>query len=256
MKKNILIAGTVLAVLGLTAFRLMPLTEDNKNISETSSRIKVGLAEEDFVYDVDSRFLKTVTKTQAANARTLYHLFSKDEIAGMSAFRDMKITVYRNEKEQSAKSTSGDFTSSQMKLLAAAPYSTNFSVEANCTFQNPYSGKAESYNFVYYMTIVPEKEAAYSAGSQALINYLKMNSAYDIIGVAKKQLSSGKVHFVVSKNGEINQVRLESSSGYEKIDARMIELITNLPGEWTPATNAAGEKVDQELVFSFGTMGC
>ncbi len=256
MKKNILITGATLAVLGLTAFNFMPSKHETITISETSSRIKVGITEVDFVYDVDSRFLKTVTKTQAANARTLYNLFSEDETAGMSAFRDIKITVYDLENEQSAKSTSGDFTSTQIKLLAAAPYSTNFSIEASCTFQNPFSGKMEPYDFVYYMTIVPEKEAAYSAGNEALINYLKMNSTFDIIGVNKKRLSAGKVHFVVSRNGQINSVRLESSSGYEKIDARMMELISNLPGEWTPATNAAGEKVNQELVFSFGTMGC
>jgi len=36
----------------------------------------------------------------------------------------------------------------------------------------------------------------------------------------------------------------------------MIELITKTPGEWQPAENYKGEKVDQELVVSFGLMGC
>ena len=39
-------------------------------------------------------------------------------------------------------------------------------------------------------------------------------------------------------------------------DKKMIELITNLPGKWAPAENQKGEKVDQELVISFGLMGC
>lgn len=256
MNKNFLISGTLLAMIGLMAYGSNPLEKEIKSSAETNSHVKVDFAAVNFVYDVDSRFLKTITKTQASDARTLYNLFSKEEIAGMSAFRDMKITVLSPENEQSAKSASGDFTSTQMKLLAAAPYSSNFSVEAFCTFQNPYTGKAENYNFVYYMTIVPEKEAVYSAGNEGLLNYLKMNSNFDILGVTKEQLSAGKVHFVVSKNGQIKNVRLESSSGYDKIDARMMELIASLPEKWEPATNAKGDNVDQELVFSFGTMGC
>ena len=30
----------------------------------------------------------------------------------------------------------------------------------------------------------------------------------------------------------------------------------NAPRAWQPAENAKGEKVDQELVISFGAMGC
>lgn len=33
-------------------------------------------------------------------------------------------------------------------------------------------------------------------------------------------------------------------------------LITHAPGKWEAAENANGEKVDQDLVFSFGTIGC
>ena len=36
----------------------------------------------------------------------------------------------------------------------------------------------------------------------------------------------------------------------------MIELIYKIPGTWQPAENAKGEKIDQELVLSFGLMGC
>ena len=51
-------------------------------------------------------------------------------------------------------------------------------------------------------------------------------------------------------------VELEESSGYPAIDKTMIELLTNAPGKWKPAKNAKGEKVDQQLVFSFGEVGC
>jgi hypothetical protein len=33
-------------------------------------------------------------------------------------------------------------------------------------------------------------------------------------------------------------------------------LLGSSPSKWNPATNEAGENVEQELVFSFGTIGC
>ena len=56
--------------------------------------------------------------------------------------------------------------------------------------------------------------------------------------------------------GAVEQVKLERSSGYPAIDKVMIELIQNAPHKWSPATNAQGEAVDQELVISFGQLGC
>ena len=41
-----------------------------------------------------------------------------------------------------------------------------------------------------------------------------------------------------------------------EIDEKMIELILNMSGEFFPAENAQGQKVEQELVVSFGLMGC
>ena len=44
--------------------------------------------------------------------------------------------------------------------------------------------------------------------------------------------------------------------GKAREDNKMIELITKTPGLWIPAENSRGEKVDQELVLSFGMVGC
>ena len=54
----------------------------------------------------------------------------------------------------------------------------------------------------------------------------------------------------------MKDVILISSSGYDSIDERMVGLITDLPGKWKPAENLKGQKVDEQLVFSFGLIGC
>jgi TonB family protein len=69
-------------------------------------------------------------------------------------------------------------------------------------------------------------------------------------------LQPGKVYFTVDKAGTVSAIRLSASSGYPALDTRVLELMNTLPGTWKPATNAAGEAVEQEFVFSFGTVGC
>ena len=70
------------------------------------------------------------------------------------------------------------------------------------------------------------------------------------------KLQPAKLYFTVSKEGMIENVRLDRTSNFPAVDETMIELITNAPGKWIPAENSKGEKVDQELVVSFGLMGC
>ncbi len=47
------------------------------------------------------------------------------------------------------------------------------------------------------------------------------------------------------------------TTGYPSIDERFITLIKKIPGKWIPAENSRGEKIEQELVFTFGPAnGC
>ena len=74
--------------------------------------------------------------------------------------------------------------------------------------------------------------------------------------IKKDQLRPGKVHFTITPEGKIGTVQMRETSGYPAIDAHLVELINNMPGEWIPATNAQGKKVEQEWVFFFGFEGC
>ena len=112
------------------------------------------------------------------------------------------------------------------------------------------------WDYVYYLTVIPEKEAAYASGHDALIAYLKENSKDKTAIIKEDKLQPGKVNFTITKNGTIANVKLTSTSGYTSVDKALIELITYMPEKWDPATNSKREKVDQELVFFFGLAGC
>jgi hypothetical protein len=47
------------------------------------------------------------------------------------------------------------------------------------------------------------------------------------------------------------------TTGYPSLDKKLMTLIKNIPGKWTPAENIKGEIMEQELVFTFGSAdGC
>ena len=102
----------------------------------------------------------------------------------------------------------------------------------------------------------PRNEAVNSVGKEAMIAHVKKGTSGFGYMVDAKTLRSGKVNFTVDQDGTVSDVRLSASSGYAALDERVIELVNTLPGTWEPATNAAGETVEQEFVFSFGTVGC
>ena len=91
-----------------------------------------------------------------------------------------------------------------------------------------------------------------------LLNFLRTKGKAIVASekVEPKKLQAAKLFFTVSKIGDIKSVRLDRSSNYPKIDDFMIQLIKNTPDQWVPAENEKGEKVEQELVVSFGLMGC
>ena len=114
----------------------------------------------------------------------------------------------------------------------------------------------EDYFLVYYLTIVPEKQAVCYDGLASFTDYIKENIKEKTVNITKQGIQPGKVRFTVTKNGSIENIKLESTSGYKEVDHELMRLIAKAPQKWEPATNSNGKKVDEELVFFFGIKGC
>ena len=76
--------------------------------------------------------------------------------------------------------------------------------------------------------------------------------------IKDNKLGALKLSFIVTKNGKITNVAHDAmTTGYPTLDEKFMELIRKIPGPWTAAENANGEKIDYELVFTFGPAnGC
>ena len=269
MKKNILILGIAIATLSLTAFGIINSKDSETNKEIASNNQPVTYEKEvredfnlspypDFVYNVDSRFMSTITKEDLHKAKSILDFLPKEQTDPVFKYKSVSVIILDDNKPTDKKEV-GDsevFTDAQIELIKSIDYSTNFVIWADFQEMNNDVNHLVNNYFSPHMTVVPENEAAYINGEQVLIDYLRENSIEKTTIVNKKKLGSGKIFFTVTKDGNISDVKLRSTSGSPSIDLYMIELVKSIPGSWEAATNSIGQKVDQELVFSYGTMGC
>ncbi len=266
MRKNLLLLSLLIAGLSFMAFKLMTPNESNCKIDATPiasnqefsksplSFINI-LKPEDLLYKVESRFLATISKTDLDNAKTIIDILPKGATDLIDSYYYARVSILDDhvETDRRAMSNNEVLTTEQINLIQ----STNDS--GNIYIRSDYENKSglRDYNYLtYFISVVPDQQAIYNDGYEALIKHLKTKSKEDVKVITKDGLKAGKVRFTVTKEGFISNVSLTSTSGYESVDKVLVETIETIPGQWTPASNGSGAKVDQELVFFFGVEGC
>ena len=269
MKKSIIIFSTIIILLSLL---IIGFTSWNKNdIKAHSSNITFALENQttiegpnfyeipDLYFSIDARFA-AVNKTDVHNATTIYDFLNNAEKEQIAHINSVDVIMVKDNQlsQIRANGTTDQLTDEQKEILRSTDYFSHFTVKTEFKAKNKETGKLEERFFGPHITVVPEKQATYIDGKEALIDYLKINSKESMSVIKGDKLGAIKLSFIVTKNGTVKEIKHDAmTTGYPSIDERLITLIQNIPGKWTPAENSKGEKMDQELVFTFGPAnGC
>lgn len=266
MNKRILILGVALFTISLTAFGFIKWKDSAPTIRSSSGssglifdyRFLDTGTDFEFAYSVDPRFLNTITREGLEKAQSITDIISTRDDAYIESYYNIQLGTFFEDRKKEFKEHGENevLTDAQIRLLRSMDYATSFYITGNVKKRDAGTGQLVVDTLINYMTVLPEQPAAYEAGKDALITYLKEHSR-DVVAVAREgKVKPGRISFTVTKDGAIGPVRLTSTSGYTAIDEKMLALIREIPGSWQAAANGKGEKVDQELVFFFGLMGC
>lgn len=211
----------------------------------------------EFFYDFSTRFVP-ITLADVKQAKSVSDFLMEEELQRKVTYNSVDIIMIINDKQTKLRENghSNDFTPSQIELLQSMDYASNFLIRAEFEEVNAEIGEFDNQFFGGHYTVVPEKQAVYIPGKEAINEYFEVNNKENTVNLQKDKLQVAKLYFTVTKNGAIENVQLDRTSGSPKIDKSMIELATNLPGKWVPAENSEGEKMDQEFVVTFGIPGC
>ncbi|MDB9721165.1 hypothetical protein OAA67_04730 [Winogradskyella sp.] len=270
MKKNIIILSLLLAA---TALVIIGFTNTSKNkLTDTiASKTEVINPEvpmvtkvnkkttQDLYYGIDTRFA-AIKKSDIEKSSTLYDFLNASEKEQIAIVNTVDIIVIKNNQQSNIRAygTSDQLTDAQLKLIKSRTYFEHFIIRTEFKEKNKDTGQLESHFFGPHITVVPDKQATYINGKDALITYLKTNSAPQVDVITNNKVGAIKISFIITKDGKVFNVKHDAmTTGYKSIDEKLIQLIKNIPGEWTPAENTKGEKIEQELVFTFGPKdGC
>lgn len=280
MKKSILIVFAIGATVGLTAFSLMnwdtsvaecgvptchvePTAECSTEKVASCQEVVEFVQNPDFYLNVDNRW-GSMTKEDLMGVRSIHDVIggcTSTSFGERNNFRNVWVAVLHNPKddrdiETGAIGQSEIFDEDQLAILANSDYSTNLRFTTACDFVGAESGETMDDTIVKYMTVVPEKQAFYQGGKDALLHFVQNGMKEHLTKEECKNLQSGKVFFTVTEEGLITNIKLVESCGHSSLDEQIKSIIADMPHRWTPAESADGEHVSQELVFSFGNMGC
>lgn len=271
MKKSILIISTAIIVICISAFSYKNSSKaeaiPEKTVTCNSAVrnfdfVKIARVPTvvDFFYDVAPRYNRTFTKTEMAKVRSAYEFENLDAKNPKHIFSYSSVAVLiiddSYEPIQEVAGETAEFNEEQLELLRSLPYSADVLIKTEYLIKNNDTGEIEESYTTPHITIVPETEAKYMGGNDAFLDYLKKNSIRDVSMVQKEKLQPGKIRFTIARDGVITSATLISACGYPSIDKSMLKLISKTPGKWEAAKDAEGINVEQQLVFSYGIVGC
>jgi len=202
-------------------------------------------------YNVDSRYIAKITKSDLRAAQTIGEIFPEGVIREQDVITENRIVHLLGEVNMEEAGKGSKLNQNQLQLIKRLDYSSDFYIEAYDREANGYTEKK-----IYYISVVPETQATYQNGLDDLLEYLRIETTEEVADVQQSNLKPGQISFLISEKGEVTSAESISSSGYQKFDEKMLLLIKDLPRRWKPAKDSAGNPISQKMTLFFGIQGC
>lgn len=160
-----------------------------------------------------------------------------------------------NKKTMIAKSADNILSKEQIALFNSAEVATRIDIEVNYKNKNSVTSTIEDRQMNVSFTVIPEVEAEYIGGYDQMITYLKDKSTNEISASRLNNLDPLSILFTVNEEGNIENVKVDKTSGDNEIDRLSLKFISDMP-KWKPAENSKGSSVKQQFEFLLGMDGC
>lgn len=264
MKKNILLAAAIVLSIAFMAFNSIDTNNTNEDRASNATCKTDELVNElppirhtEFFYDIRPRFTP-IKKSQIDNAHTIFDLIDPEYADREALYDYTDIIVIEHDKRTNIHEPGDDIhlNYKQLQLLQSAPLSSHFLIHAEYQTKNTETDSWRNDFTTPHFTVVPEQQTKSEVSKEGLLLYLEMNNKTNTINLDEDKLMPARIYFTITEEGIISNIMLEQSCGYPEIDETMINLISNLPGTWEPAKDVNGKNVAQELLVSYGMMGC
>lgn len=202
-------------------------------------------------YDLHSIDLRAISQGDLRDAKTLSDIDDRYPAEWVKEYHSVEIITTCDGIEKRIKGKSDQLNAEQRKALSQADYGTMVGAVIKYMPDNSLSSNTEQ-TLNFSMSILPENEASFKGGKEALIQYLKIHIEDKIPStIAPIDIKWMAVRFNVNEEGSITQLQSFDSTGYEDVDQIIQDAICNMP-QWSPAVDSKSNNVVQELEFVIG----
>ena len=262
MKGKVIIVGVILISLGFATLTVFGQNNDYQsdyvertyeagNFSKNFNRLpKKELREKVLTFDVGGVYKEGTTQTTLSEAEIISDIISNYPTKVTTVKTGIEVSDGMN--SQSAIGSGEQLTTEQKALLNSASLGDELVLTINFNAVNVITGKSEERELRIGFTVIPEIEAVYAEGKEALVTYLQEYSDSIIPEEIKKEFEFAYVEFVVNETGGIEDVHVKVTTNYDDIDKQLMDFISAM-SDWKPAQNAQGEFVKQRFEFSIST---
>ncbi len=215
-----------------------------------------GLPQE-LKYEVRGMYRRPVKKERLSEAKFISDVISGYPVNWVTQYISVEIQGTLNGKTVKAIGVDETLNPEQRNILNAVELGNSVTIGVKYNYKNPVTHDVEKSIIHVSLTAVPEIEAQYVGGDKQMISFLKENASGKISEITQKPLQPLTIRFTVNEEGEIENTTIFKTSGDQKVDRLLLDLIINMP-KWKPAQNAKGIKVKQdfELILGNTMTGC
>ena len=173
----------------------------------------------------------------------------------VDGYESVVVTVTDDEQTATAMGQGETFTAEQQALLKDAIAGDQISIEVKyrpAHFSKHEASKTIAMNY----SIVPEKEAEYPGGRDALMTFLEERTIGKLNPEIAKAIEIASVTFTISGDGIVEEVTLDKPTYHASVNELLLNAFKDMP-KWAPATRADGSQLSQKFQLTLGTMiGC
>ena len=203
------------------------------------------------MYIVKDRSGRPITEEKIKAAISLSDIIEYYPSNWIEDYTSVEILITHNKKEVKVVGKNEVLTDAQKEMIKSIAPGAELLVTVNYKTKNPVTNNKEKRQMKVTFDVTPEVAAEYIGGYDEMITYLNDNSLDKFSEKNLEDLQFSSILFTVNKNGQVDNVRIDRTSGYNDIDDILVKIITGMP-KWNAAKNADGLNVSQEFQFNFG----
>lgn len=253
MKKLLLIPFLLLGVYSVTLGQSQ-FTPDFTGVDKNNPK-ELG-------FIVKGNYQKSVRQSDVLKASNVRDLISGYPENWIDVYESVELFVMDHGVKRYSSSPNAELTAEQKRLLADADMGSEIAVQVKYKVRHAsdQKGKVGEVNptvcsLKLSATVVPDREAAYATGEKQMERFFAESVMRKLPGNLSFKDELARVQFTISESGDVQNARLEKSTGDRATDQLLLNAINKMP-KWKPASTEQGEKVKQDFVFLIRETGC